>query len=178
MPNFVNAFAPGASVLSVRGAVAWEGGWAFFKRNADRSLDEFDLVARTNHLEEFLQGTVASQLGSRRVYLCGCSNGAIMGASLVLSAAIEISGAVLLRPEPPFRVAPVGARPTAPVLIIDGAEDDRRRPDDGTALAFQLQALGAAVCRRIIEAGHAPTTADIEIIRRWLKQFHPPATLV
>lgn len=169
MPRMVRSFAPDAAVLSLRGAVAWDGGWAFFRRNADRSLDESDLIARTGHLERVLEDAIAARLKDRELFLIGCSNGAIMGASLILSGAIKFSGSVLLRPMPPFRSVPVDAEPKGPVLILDGTNDDRRVPDDAIELARQLGTLGAPVCHRTVDGGHAPTPEDIGAIATWLK---------
>lgn len=41
--SFARAACPGHTIISVRGRIAWEEGFAFFRRNPDRTLDERDL---------------------------------------------------------------------------------------------------------------------------------------
>ena len=53
--------APGSPILAVRGGIPFDGGFAFFRRLADRSIDEADITSRASIL------TVAStQYGSPR----------------------------------------------------------------------------------------------------------------
>jgi len=46
---------PGSPILSVRGNVAIDGGFAFFHRFPDRTIDEADITARTPILADFIE---------------------------------------------------------------------------------------------------------------------------
>lgn len=51
---------PGSPVLAVRGAVLIDGGFAFFHRLPDRSLDEADISVRTPVLGNFIEAVAAN----------------------------------------------------------------------------------------------------------------------
>jgi phospholipase/carboxylesterase len=83
---FAAAIAPERSVLALRGIVPFDGGFAFFDRNPDRSLDYAEIVRATAALSGFL-GLLRDE-GRPRPILVGYSNGAIAAASLLASARI------------------------------------------------------------------------------------------
>jgi phospholipase/carboxylesterase len=159
---------PQSTAIAVRGAIPWEDGYAFFRRFADRSIDENSILTQAPVLAEFMVG-VGVKYGLReRPVLIGFSNGAIMAAALISMYPDLAAGAVLLRPLSPF-VTPLRTRlPGTPVLIIDGTKDDRRMPDDGRRLAEQMREAGAAVTHHQLAAGHAITEADCALVRAWL----------
>src|SRR3712207_2532455 len=74
--------APESVRISVRGAVASDAGYAFFRRFPDRRVDEADVVARVPALADFIESTCA---GYGRPIAVGFSNGAIMAAALLLA---------------------------------------------------------------------------------------------
>jgi phospholipase/carboxylesterase len=131
--------APGSPILGVRGTVAIDGGFAFFHRMPDRSIDEADITARTPVLAEFIQDTTASHGLTVAPIAIGFSNGAIMAASLLLIRPWLLAGAILFRPLSPFSDAPPNRLNGVRVLIIDGEKDDRRSPGDGARLAARLR---------------------------------------
>jgi hypothetical protein len=47
--------APGSPILAVRGGMAFDGGFAFFHRLADRSIDEADIASRAVILADFIR---------------------------------------------------------------------------------------------------------------------------
>src|SRR5450755_3094836 len=51
---FAGKLAPGAPLLALRGAVEIDGGFAFFHRRPDRSIDEADLTARIPALADLI----------------------------------------------------------------------------------------------------------------------------
>ena len=169
MPLLVRSFAPEDAVIAPRGRVACSGGYAFFRRNPDRTLDETEIATRAAQLERFLRETVAQRAAHRPLYLYGLSNGAIMGAALLLRGAVSVSGAVLVRPMPPFPADCADASIDAPVLILAGRSDPRRRPDDAVLLADQLRRRGSPVSLRLTGAGHAPSDDDHQATRDWLR---------
>ncbi|MDF0532167.1 hypothetical protein P0W64_14455 [Tsukamurella sp. 8F] len=155
--------APGAARLSVRGTVAMDTGYAFFRRHPDRRVDEADLAARIPELAHL----ITRRLTEPPIAL-GFSNGAIMAAALLATRPGLLSSAILLRPLSPFADLPHPLE-GVPVLLIDGTEDTRRAPDDGPRLAEQLRRAGASVTHRRLRTGHLPTPGDIVLAREWLE---------
>jgi phospholipase/carboxylesterase len=159
---------PQSTAIAVRGAIPWEEGYAFFRRFADRSIDEECILTQAPILAEFMVG-VGAQYGLReRPILVGFSNGAIMAATLISIYPDLAAGAVLLRPLSPFATPASTRLPGTPVLIIDGGKDDRRMPIDGRRLAEQMKEAGAAVTHHQLPVGHAVTEADCALVRDWL----------
>jgi phospholipase/carboxylesterase len=162
--------APGSPIIGVRGAVAIDGGFAFFHRFPDRSIDEADIIARIPVLVDFIAATGTRYGFTRAPIAIGFSNGAIMAAALLLTHPSLLAGAILFRPLSPF----VGDLPArldgTPVLIIDGEKDRRRSPGDGARLAEQLIRGGATVSHHALPVGHSITALDREIARGWLAQ--------
>jgi phospholipase/carboxylesterase len=164
--------APGAATLGIRGTVEIDGGFAFFHRNADRSIDEADITARIPPLAAFIE-TFAGF--SRPPVIVGFSNGAIMAAALLLTHPALFRGGILFRPLSPFRDDPPTRLDDTPVLITDGQKDSRRSPGDGARLADRLGRAGAAVTHHVLPVGHAITEMDQRIARDWLRDLsvHP-----
>jgi len=160
--------APGSPTLCIRGTVEIDGGFAFFHRRPDRSIDEADIDARIPVLAEFVGNASADHGFSKPPVVIGFSNGAIMAAALLLTHPFLFSAVVLLRPLSPF----LEDRPThldaTPVLIIDGEKDSRRSPGDGARLAERLSRAGATVTHHVLPVGHAITEMDRRIARDWV----------
>ena len=137
MPPLVEAIDPGAGVVALRGPVAWEGGYAFFRRHPDRRIDAADLAARATVLgaaiaAEGLAGPSAqgqsaqgpsaqgpsaqgpSAQGPSAVGLIGFSNGATMAAALMLHGLVAPQVAILFRPMLAGDARPDPARDPAP----------------------------------------------------------------
>jgi phospholipase/carboxylesterase len=164
---FARAVAPGRVAFGVRGPVAWEGGFAFFRRNADRSLDLADLAARCEGFCGFLREVAAA--GGRKPVLVGYSNGAIMAAAAVLRAPASSSGAVLLRGLSPLAGAGFPALGGYPVLLVGGDRDARRGALDTPVLAGQFRAAGAVVAEFVEAVGHGlEDWVDGRLVREWL----------
>jgi phospholipase/carboxylesterase len=160
--------APGASRLSVRGTVALDNGYAFFRRREDRRVDETDLASRVPALAALILGFTSRGQFQEPPVAVGFSNGAIMAAALMSTHSGVLAGAVLFRPLPPF-AADDSYRPgPTRVLIIDGTHDLRRSPGDGQRLAGKLSRAGAVVTHHVLPVGHSITTEDEQIARDWL----------
>ncbi|MEV6216935.1 dienelactone hydrolase family protein [Nocardia sp. NPDC051833] len=160
---------PGAPGMGIRGTVATDGGYAFFRRCPDRRVDEADLDARTPVLAEFIEHSCARLELTRRPVVVGFSNGAIMAAALLMDHPGLFAGAILFRPLSPFTDAARYRSDRTPVLILDGANDDRRSAGDGGRLAERLRRVGAPVTHHVLPVGHAVTAADIAIATEWLR---------
>jgi phospholipase/carboxylesterase len=167
--------APGASRLGVRGTVALDNGYAFFRRHADRRVDEPDLASRVPALAALIHGFTSRGQFTEAPVVVGFSNGAIMAAALMSTHSGLLAGAVLFRPLPPFS-ADVAYRPGAtPVLIIDGTHDPRRSPGDGQRLADKLSRAGAVVTHHALPVGHSISAEDEQVAREWLTSLQKSA---
>ncbi|MBZ9602933.1 alpha/beta hydrolase [Phyllobacterium chamaecytisi] len=155
--------------ISIRGAVEWETGYAFFKRNNDRSLDYVDLGYQTYRLCEFLASALETGVLRSKPILLGFSNGAITAASILFHAPFLVAGATLIRPLSP---APDEAFPELaglPVFISAGEEDTRRSPDDVKLMTAQLENCGADVTTHVLPTGHGLHDDEPKLIRDWLQ---------
>jgi len=160
--------APGVPVLSIRGTVGIDGGFAFFHRFPDRTINEADISVRALVLADFIE-TCCTRYGlAAPPVAVGYSNGAIMAAALLLVRPTLLAGAILLRPLSPFTSDPPSWLSGMPVLIIDGERDSRRSPGDGARLAERLRGLGATVTHQVLPVGHAISDMDARLARTWL----------
>ena len=98
--SFAGRVAPERGAFALRGSVEWESGYAFFRRNADRSFDHEDLAAQCSDFCDFLAHLRA--LGHQKPIMIGYSNGAIMAAAAAVRAPDLSSGSILLRPLSPY----------------------------------------------------------------------------
>ena len=140
--------------LGFRETVAIDGGFAFFHRFPDRTIDEADLTDRAPVLADFIEAS-ASHHGFAKVPIAvGFSNGAIMAAALLLTRPGLLAGAILFRPLSPFTRDLPTRLDGVPMLIIDGENDSRRSPGDGRRLAERLIHAGATVTHHVLPTGH------------------------
>ena len=116
------AIAPGAALLSPRGAVLERGMPRFFRRLADGVFDENDLRRRAADLDDFIrQACLAYDLAAP--IAVGFSNGANMAAALMLTYPDALAAAVLIRAMPPFDPPPHVDLKGKPVLLLSGGAD-------------------------------------------------------
>lgn len=161
------AVAPGASLLSPRGAVLEHGMPRFFRRLAEGVFDEDDLRRRTDDLAAFV-GDARARYGLPAPVAVGFSNGANIAAALLMLHPGVLRGAILLRAMPPFRAPPEAAIPDTPVLLLSGLADPIAPPALATRLAGQLRTAGATVTHTALAAGHGLSQADIRSASAWL----------
>jgi predicted esterase len=166
--------APGAHLLSPRGPVLEHGMPRFFRRLGVGVFDLEDLALRTAELGRFVRGA-AERYGfdPARVTALGYSNGANIGASLLLTDGAALAGAVLLRPMLPFEPARVPDLAGRSVLIAAGRRDPYAPPASVEALAARLRAGGAAVELAWSEAGHGLEPREFDAARAWLARHLP-----
>ena len=167
LAGFAAALAPGLPVLAPRGAFAEGAGFTFFRRRPDRSLDAPAILSIAR---DWLASS--HDMPDRPPLLVGYSSGAIFAEALLATAPSRFAGAILMRPEP--LAADFGFAPLAglPVLILAGAQDARRRPEDAPRLARQFTAAGARITCHLMDCGHdwAPDGQDVALSRAWLKR--------
>jgi phospholipase/carboxylesterase len=160
--------APGSPTLSIRGTVGIDGGFAFFHRFPDRTINEADIAARVPILTDFIETCCARYRLATPPIAVGYSNGAIMAAALLLSRPALLAGAILFRPLSPFGIDPPARLSGSPVLIIDGKTDSRRSPGDGARLANRLRYAEATVTHHVLPVGHAISDMDMPLTWTWL----------
>jgi phospholipase/carboxylesterase len=166
---FAQAACPGHTITAVRGRIHWEGGFAFFRRGLDRTLDEADLAHVAAAIQRLLGRLQA--VGQRPPILLGYSNGAIAAAAAILSDRRLSTGAILLRPLSPLPERAFPRLEGYPILLVSGEDDARRDPSDGPSLEGQFRAAGAAATLVVLPVGHGLTTADEDAVISWLRDF-------
>lgn len=163
------ALAPGAGLLSPRGRVLEGRMPRFFRRLAEGVFDEEDIVRRSGELAEFV-GEAATQYGfdPRGVVAVGFSNGANIGASLLLLHPRVLAGAVLFRAmvplEPPVQGGLAGTR----VWLGAGRYDPIVPGENSERLAELLRRAGAEVTLDWRDLGHQLTEPEVRAAGEWL----------
>ncbi len=176
LPPLANTADPSWPYLSLRGPIPWENGYAFFRRNPDRTLDRADLALQTERLHAFITAAIETGLIARPPILLGFSNGAIISASLLIREPDITAGAILIRPLSPDPDAIIPPMPEKPILILSGDRDDRRAPEDAIHVARQFQAAGADVTSHASPTDHHLHDGEPAIIGQWLtSRFFPLA---
>ncbi|AWN38778.1 hydrolase [Methylobacterium radiodurans] len=162
--------APGAALLSPRGAVLENGMPRFFRRLAEGVFDEADLRRRAHDLADFV-AAARTAYGIGAPVALGFSNGANIAAATMMLRPETFAGAVLLRSMLPFAQAETGTDLAGrPVLMLSGALDPIVPEASAAALADRLARAGAAVEHRRLPAGHGLSQADVTLAQAWLAQ--------
>jgi phospholipase/carboxylesterase len=113
---------PTAALLSPRGKVLENGMPRFFRRLAEGVLDEDDVRRRANELADFITNA-RERYGMASPIALGYSNGANIGAAVLLLRPSVLAGAILLRAMPPLAHPQPIKLDGVPVLIASGALD-------------------------------------------------------
>lgn len=166
--SLADTIAPQRPYMSLRGAVEWEGGFAFFRRNPDRSLDYSDLERQTDRLCRFIAMAIETKLLAQPPVLVGFSNGAIMAASILQRQFGLAASAILMRPLSPAPEAEFRPMLNLPILITAGEHDQRREPADAELVRQQFANAGADVSALVLPTAHDLHQDEAEIIRDWL----------
>lgn len=166
------AVAPGAALLSPRGQVLENGMQRFFRRLAMGVFDVEDLKQRTADLAAFVSAA-AEHYGFdlARTIAVGYSNGANIGASLLLAEPGLVRAAALLHAMVPFRPdTPPGLAGTS-VLMTGGMQDPMIPVDQTEELASILRAAGADVELDLAPGGHELTHDEVRKVRDWVERL-------
>ncbi len=161
---------PAGALLSPRGDVSEGGSLRFFPRIAEGVFDPIEVTRRTHALADFvLHATKHYGIDGRQLIALGFSNGANIGATLLLLRPEAIGGGILFRPmvvldQPAPENSLVGKR----VLLTHGSTDPLVPPDHPERLAALMRAGGADVQVRNIAASHALTPQDVAAAQDWL----------
>jgi phospholipase/carboxylesterase len=166
--NFADEIAPQRPCIFLRGGVEWEGGFAFFRRNPDRTLVYEDLQIQTNRVCSFIEAAIRTGLIPTRPLLVGYSNGAIMASSILYRQPGIAAGAVLLRPLSPAPDDDFPPMPEVGILIIAGEHDERRAPEDARLVEEQFTKSGADVSSHLLATGHGLHETEAHIVGDWI----------
>ncbi|GAB4186093.1 MAG: phospholipase [Roseiflexaceae bacterium] len=116
--------------------------------------------------------TEAYQANPQRVYLMGFSQGAIMSASIALTAPELVAGAVLMSgrilPEIKPLIAPAEALRDLPVLLIHGTHDSVLPIQHGRASHQLLSSLPLKLSYHEFPIGHTISPESLATIQQWL----------
>lgn len=165
------AVAPGAALLSPRGQVLENGMPRFFRRLAMGVFDVEDLKGRTADLARFVEAAAEHYaIDLSRTVVLGYSNGANIGASLLLSNPGLVRAAALLHAMVPFRPdEPPDLAGTA-VLVTGGMQDPMIPGDQTHELAEILKRAGADVELSLGPGGHELTNPELQKVGAWLQR--------
>ncbi len=162
--SFIDGLAPDLPSLCPQGTFADGEGFTFFRRRADFSISEAELLS--------LAGEAASPSGfvpaSAPMLAIGYSSGAIFATALLAVAPQRLAGAILLRPQPISQDFSFPDLSGKPVLIISGLQDARRQPQHAPELEAQLRKGGAEVSHHTLEAGHGLEEDDARVAAAWM----------
>jgi phospholipase/carboxylesterase len=166
------AISPGSALLSPRGDVSEGGALRFFARVSEGVFDPVEITRRTHALADFvLLVTAHYKVDPLRLIAVGFSNGANIGATLLLLRPETLGGGVLFRPMVVLdQAAASGSLADRRVLLCNGTTDPLVPPGDPARLADLLRAGGAEVKLHTISASHALTPQDVAAAQSWLQQ--------
>ena len=164
------AISPGSALLSPRGDVSEGGSLRFFARLAEGVFDPKEITRRTHALADFVLAASAHyKIDPLRLLAIGFSNGANIGATLLLLRPETLGGGALFRPmvvlDQPARSDSLTGRR---VLLCNGTMDPLVPSGDPARLAALLLAGGADVKLESIPASHALTPQDVATAQSWI----------
>ena len=161
---------PAAALLSPRGKVLENGRPRFFRRLAEGVFDLEDLQRRTDELAAFISAAEQRyEFDSAKLVAVGYSNGANIAASILLRRPDLLRFAVLFRAMVPFTPEKLPDLSGVQVWIAGGREDTIIPRADTERLAQMLSAAGAEVTTHFFDAGHALTSSEFVLAKRWLE---------
>jgi phospholipase/carboxylesterase len=152
------------------------GGYAWFElewTDAGVVLD-FAQAEASRELAAGFVGEAAAAYGAdpRRVYLCGFSQGAIVGAGVALTEPELVAGAVLMSGRVPEQLRPRIAPPERlagkPFLVVHGVYDEVLPIANGRASRALLETLPVALTYKEYPMAHEVSAASLADITEWL----------
>lgn len=143
----------------------------FFRRFAEGVFDIEDLKLRAAELAEFVaKASKAYSFDPSKVVALGYSNGANMGASLLLLKPETLSSAILFRAMLPLKPDKTPKLSGERVFISAGRFDTMIPQEGTTALQELLEEAGAQVTLNWVEATHSLTRPEIQKARVWFNE--------
>lgn len=162
--------ATNASILSVRGKVLENGMPRFFRRLEEGVFDLEDLKMRTEELADFiLKSSSIYQFDLKRLVAVGYSNGANIGASLLLKRPEVLSGAILFRAMVPFVPDVLPDLSKKSIILLEGLHDPIVSKEEAESLLKIFNKARSNVTVRWQGSGHNLTQEDIDSAKEWLE---------
>jgi len=162
---------PNANLLSPRGKVLEHGMSRFFKRLAEGIFDIKDLKFRTQELAKFVnEASLQYSFDLSKTIAVGFSNGANIGASLLLLYPQVIAGAVLFRPMIPIIPNNLPDLSEKKIVILSGQYDPIVSKKQAEDLFSLLKKTDAKVSIKWQASGHEITQDDVQIAKKWLSE--------
>jgi phospholipase/carboxylesterase len=164
-----NELATDASILSVRGKVLENGMPRFFRRLEEGVFDLEDLKMRTDELADFiLKSSSVYEFDLKRLVAVGYSNGANIGASLLLKRPEVLAGAILFRAMVPFVPDVLPDLSKKSVILLEGLHDPIVSKQEAESLLKIFTDAHCNVTLKWQDSGHNLAEEDIVSAKKWL----------
>ena len=157
---------PSSAILSPRGKVLENGMPRFFRRLAEGVFDVEDLNYRTNELANFVNS--ASRIYGfdlSQTIAIGFSNGANIGASMLLLRPEVLCGAILFRAMVPLEPETIPDLSSKRIILCEGMYDPIVTQQEAKRLFLLLEKYRAKISLRWIKSSHNLTQEDILIAK-------------
>jgi phospholipase/carboxylesterase len=161
---------PESAILSPRGKVLENGMPRFFRRLAEGVFDVEDLKYRTCELATFVSN--ASQVYGfdlNRTIAVGFSNGANIGASMLLLRPEVLSGAILFRAMVPLELESLPDLSEKHIVLSEGLYDPIVTQQEAKKLFLLLEKSRAKISLRWQKSSHNLTQDDILVAKEWFR---------
>ena len=166
----VNELATNASILSVRGKVLENGMPRFFRRLKEGVFDLEDLKTRTDELADFiLKSSSTYEFELKRLVAVGYSNGANIGASLLLKRPEVLAGGILFRAMVPFVPDVLPDLSKKSIILLEGLRDPIVGKQEAESLLKIFNKSRSNVTMKWQDSGHNLIQEDIESAKEWLE---------
>ena len=165
-----NELSSNASILTVRGKVLENGMPRYFRRLQEGVFDLEDLKIRTNELADFiLRSSSIYDFDLKRLVAVGYSNGANIGASLLLRRPEVLAGAILFRAMVPFVPDVVPDLSEKSIILLEGKADPIVSKLEAEKLLQLFNKTHSNVTIQWQDSGHNLTQQDIDSAKKWLE---------
>ena len=165
-----NELRPDASILSVRGKVLENGMPRFFRRLEEGVFDLEDLKMRTDELADFiLKSSSIYDFDLKRLVAVGYSNGANIGASVLLRRPEVLAGAILFRAMVPFIPDVLPDLSKKFIILLEGMRDPIVSKQEAEGLLKIFNKAHSNVTIKWQGSGHNLTQEDIDSAKKWLE---------
>ena len=165
-----NELTPDASILSVRGKVLENGMPRFFRRLEEGVFDLEDLKMRTDELADFiLKSSSIYDFDLKRLVAVGYSNGANIGASVLLRRPEVLAGAILFRAMVPFVPDVLPDLSKKFIILLEGMRDPIVSKQEEEILLKIFNKAHSNVTIKWQGSGHNLTQEDIDSAKKWLE---------
>ena len=165
-----NELTPDASILSVRGKVLENGMPRFFRRLEEGVFDLEDLKMRTDELADFiLKSSSIYDFDLKRLVAVGYSNGANIGASVLLRRPEVLAGAILFRAMVPFVPDVLPDLSKKFIILLEGMRDPIVSKQEAESLLKIFNKAHSNVTIKWQGSGHNLTQEDIDSAKKWLE---------